>query len=124
MWIFGRSGLIKANIKTYFKARRKGLNVDDALTWVIQSRYPLSERNRQEVEQRFQEELEEVTSEKEKVGKLVLAILFNENPRLEDRCHFSEPKFGWDLSMTPSLYQEIEYEIAGIYDSMKKKYKI
>ena len=46
MAIFGSSGLIEANLKTYFKALTSGLSEDDALAWVIKSRYPMSERNR------------------------------------------------------------------------------
>ncbi len=122
MGIFGTSGLIKANLKTYFKARRKGLDVEEALSWVIQSRYPHSERNRQNVEQRFLSEKDDSKSEKQKITKLVLTILFNENPRLEDRCLFSQPSMGKDFSLKASLGQKIESQIDEIYYSMKKKY--
>jgi len=55
MWIFGKKGIIKSNMRTYFKARKKGLTVDQALDWVIKSRYPLSEENRKTVTEWFKD---------------------------------------------------------------------
>ncbi len=120
MSIFGTSGLIKANLKAYFKARKKGLDVDKALAHVIKSRYPLSERKRREVEQMFRLDLGAAKTESEKIKKLVLAILLEEYPGLE----FSEPKFGKNLSIKPSALQQAEFQLNEIYNSMQRKYKL
>ncbi|MBC8200236.1 MAG: hypothetical protein ISS67_05230 [Desulfobacterales bacterium] len=125
MWIFGSSGLIKANLKAYFKARSKGLPEDDALEWVIQSRYPISEHNRQMVRLEFEREFNKTKnySEKKKITELVRIILFNENPHLADRCLLSQPTLGRDFNLKPSLGQKIDYQMDEIYNSLRGKYK-
>ena len=120
MSIFGTSGLIKANLKAYFKARKKGFDVDRALEHVIKSRYPLSERKRREVEHMFRLDLGSAKTESEKIKKLVLTILLEEYPGLE----FSEPKFGKNLNIKPSAFQQAEFQLNEIYNSMRKKYNL
>ena len=93
--MFGSKGLIKSNIKAYFKARSKGVNVDDALNAVIDSRYPLSESKRESVRNEFKSRLssppilDRSDSERRKVKELVRAILFFEYPRAETKYSFS-----------------------------------
>lgn len=122
MSIFGTSGLIKANMKTYFKAREKGLNVDEALALVIQSRYPLSKRNQRNVTQMLNLNLNGEESEKEKVNILVREILLYEYQHLR----FSTPKFSKDFwgGLEPSRLQIAESQVDEFYESMQRKYKI
>jgi hypothetical protein len=114
MWIFGSSGLIKANLKTYFKARSKGLSEDEALEWVIQSRYPISELNREMVKMSFESEFDKTKkySEKEKIKKLIHTIYFNESPE----------QMGIDLKFEAER-RKISYQIDEIYKTMRKKYE-
>jgi len=120
----GSKGLIKANIKAYFKARSKGLSENDALEVVINSRYPLSESNREEVRSEFKSALskppilDSSDPEKRKVKELVRVILFFEYPRAEDKYLFSQVSFNGS-----SFMQKIEYQIDSIYESMRTKYR-
>ena len=82
MWIFGQSGIIKANIRTYFKARKKGLSVDEALSWVIQSRYPESKEHQVTVAEEYLDRVkhQNLNTEEEKVVALVYEIVEYEDP--------------------------------------------
>jgi len=76
-WLFnyraGTIGLIKSNLRAYFTARFRGLTEDEALAWVIRSRYPISEQKRMEVENLFGSK-ENLDSEEERVKSLVFTI--------------------------------------------------
>ena len=76
-WLFnyraGTIGLIKSNLHAYFTARSRGLAEDEALAWVIRSRYPMSEQKRMEVENLLSSK-EGPDSEEERVKSLVFVI--------------------------------------------------
>jgi len=127
MLIFGSKGLIKANLKTYFKARSKGLNKNEALDWVIQSRYPMSKQNQMLVRSEFKYELnkskdplskyapgyEDLSTAEAKIKKLVKIIYFFENPQ--------PLKIDFRLALEQ---HKIEHQIDQIYESLKKKYRL
>jgi hypothetical protein len=110
MWIFGSSGLIKANLKAYFKARSKGLPEDDALEWVIHSRYPMSEEKHKEIED-FSE-YKKLNSEEERIKELVFDIWF---------CECAPPQKGFMPDF--ELDEKIRFQIDEIYKTMRKKYE-
>jgi hypothetical protein len=83
--MFGVKGLIEANIKTYFKARAKGTSVDEAISLVIQTRYPMSGTKREEIKERYSDSIFPDDLEDEKLKQLVREILFFEYPRAVDR---------------------------------------
>ncbi len=114
--MFGAKGLIKANIGSYFKAMSKGLSEDEALNWVINSRYPISKSNRDVVRIKF-ESFNRYSDKK--IKNLVLAILFFEYPRAEYKYN----SFEFSPFKT-SFTQEIDYQINSIYESMRKKYRV
>ncbi len=124
MLIFGSKSLIKANLKTYFKVRAKGLSENEALVWVIKSRYPVSEQNRMQVRKEFKYVLNQskkpenkylpayknLNTAETKIKELVKIIYFFENPqplKLDIKLAFKQNK--------------IEYQIDQIYESLKKK---
>jgi hypothetical protein len=78
MWIFGQSGIIKSNLKAYFKARKMGHGVEQSLTWIVKSRYPHSLSDQSTVmEQYFDLEKlgHSLNTEEEKVVALVQTIV-------------------------------------------------
>ncbi|MBC2736561.1 MAG: hypothetical protein HF981_19530 [Desulfobacteraceae bacterium] len=111
MWIFGQSGIIKSNLKAYFKARKKGHGVDQSLTWVVKSRYPDSLSDQSTIMEQYLELGEfrhSLNTEEEKVVALVQTIVEYEDPP--------------PLRAMPDFEAEekLKNEIAQTYRKMKK----
>ena len=63
-------GLIKSNLRMYFKARAKGATHEESLDFVIETRYPLSQDNQMLVQDMFTD-ISENQSEKDDLEKLI-----------------------------------------------------
>jgi len=121
----GVKGLIKANMKTYFKARAKVKSVDKAIDLVIQTRYPISETNREEIRERYSDAIFPNYPEEEKLKQLVREILFFEYPRSEDRYNEGTLQVSqYSHAGLNRFAQKIENQIDSIYESMRKKYRV
>lgn len=122
--MFGAKGLIKANMKTYFKARIKGRSVDKAIDLVIKTRYPMSEKNRKEVRDRYNDSIFTGWDEEEKVKELVLQIFFFEYPRAEERYYSGTMQITrYSDAGLNRFAKKIYFLLESIYDSMKTKYR-
>ena len=110
-WLFnyraGIIGLIKSNLRAYFTARSRGLTEDEALAWVIHSRYPMSEQKRLEVEN-LSSSKESLDSEEERVKSLVFIIFCYEQG--------TPPTF--------EFTQKILAKIHKAYQSMSRKHSM
>ena len=123
--MFGAKGLIKANMKTYFKAKAKGKSVDEAIDLVIQTRYPMSSTNREEIREICNDEIPSSWEEEEKLKELVLQILFFEYPRAEDKYYtgsLSVSRYS-DAGLNP-FAKKIYNLLDSTYNSMKQKYGV
>jgi hypothetical protein len=109
MWIFGKSGIIKANLKAYFKARKQGFSVDQSLTWIVRSRYPDSFNHQSTVMEQYLD-LEKLgyslETEEEKVVALIKTIVEYETPSK------MQPMPDWEGA------EKLKIEISDLYHRM------
>jgi len=100
------TGLIKANLKSYFISRKRGFPVEEALKNMVRARYPISKRNQALVTSMRESGVND-SNEHERVKTLVYYIFCHEN---------GDP---------PRNYA---YKVLGkidkIYDSMCRRYDI
>lgn len=108
------TGLIKANLKSYFISRKRGLSVEKALKNMVRARYPVSKKN-QELIMSTHERVEGITRERndrDRVRGLVYLIYCHENgdPPINDSYKINLDK--------------VLGKIDKIYDSMCRRYDI
>lgn len=96
-----KSGLIRANLTSYFRARSRGMNHEEALITMVNSRYPLSESKRLQI----LGELSREGDEKDELFNILFAMHCLESGRV--------PPASW----ATGFFKEINR----IYASMLKK---
>ena len=100
------TGLIKANLKSYFISRERGLPAEEALKNMAHARYPVSKKNQALVISMYERIIKD-TNERDRVRGLVYLIYCHEN---------GDPPINYSYKVLGKIDK--------IYDSMCSKYDI
>ncbi len=111
---YAERDLIRTNVKNYLKARSASKSHEEAIDYVLWSRYPLSEEPRQKVSDYFMKGLASGDNEFEQLKKLVYSIY---NYEVLGGEHEIKDAYG---VIHKSKYAEIE----DVINKINKEYQI